>query len=130
MLYTVLLQFSPRAPGKIHRLYFGAINIGGKIYEQDRILSPEGVSPPWWRTPRHYLKREEFIRIVSAYNPRIILIGTGWMGMMEVDRRIRHYARRKGMEIFVDRTPRIVELYNSLRSWQEDGLLAILHLTC
>jgi hypothetical protein len=130
MVYAEPFIHAPRSPGRIHRLYFGAINVGGKIFEQDRILTPYGVSPPWWRPYRHRLDLSEFKRIYAEYPARTVFVGTGWMGMMEVDPRIVRYCRRKGIELICDRTPRIVELYNLKYQEGREGLLAILHLTC
>lgn len=129
MISSPTFEFAPRTPGKIHRLYFGAVNVGGRIYEQDRLLTPQGVLP-WWRPHRHYFGVEEFLSLYEEYKPEILLLGTGWLGMMEVDRRVRQRAHRRKLELFVDRTPRIAELYNSLRHWKKEGVIAALHLTC
>jgi hypothetical protein len=122
--------FAPRSAGRIHRLYFGAINIGGKIYEQDRIVTPYGVSSPWWRPYRHRLELSEFARILEEYPARVVFVGTGWMGMMEIEPEIRRFSLKRKIEVICDRTPRIVELYNLKQQKQREGLLAILHLTC
>jgi hypothetical protein len=123
--------FVPKISGRIHGVGFGWINIGGERYDQDRILYPEGVSPPWFRARRHLFQKEDLEEIVERYQPEIFILGTGWTGMMRVDGRAKRKARSLPLEWISAKTPQAVEIYNQIRRFQKEKRVVVaLHLTC
>lgn len=78
------LVSTPVAPGRIHRVGFGWINVGGRQYEHDRILLPHGISGPWWRRRRHWFDADEAQDLQAEFRPDVVVLGIGWMGMLQV----------------------------------------------
>lgn len=112
---------------KIDTFIFGAITIEGKTYTKDVLVFPDRVSDDWRREEEHRPQISEFAEIVKA-EPEILIIGTGYAGVMSIPDQIRNYLTSKGIEVRVDKTARAVDLYNSLR--QNEKVIAAFHITC
>lgn len=124
------LQFAPTVPGRIHRAGFGWLNYGGKIYEHDRVLHQDGISPVWWRNRRHWFDLDDAMAIVDRHRPELLILGTGWMGMMRIDLdALTAGLARAGVTFQAHRTPDAILLYQ--RAFQQGIQVAAgLHVTC
>jgi hypothetical protein len=112
---------------KIDSFSFGSISIGGTTYTSDVIVYPDRVQSPWLREEEHRPQIIEFADIVKA-EPEILVIGTGYAGVLSVADQIRNYLTSKGIEVRVEKTRAAVDLYNSLR--ETEKVVAALHVTC
>ncbi len=112
---------------KITAFTFGTITIAGRTYTRDVIVFPDRVLEDWKREEEHRPQISEFAEIVSA-EPAILIIGTGYGGVMSVPDQIRNYLTSKGIEVRVDKTRAAVELFNSLQG--SEKVVAALHITC
>lgn len=112
---------------KIDSFSFGSISIGGTTYTSDVIVYPDRVQSPWLREEEHRPQIIEFADIVKA-EPEILVIGTGYAGVLSVADQIRNYLTSKGIEVRVEKTKVAVDLYNSLR--ETEKIVAALHVTC
>ena len=70
---------------KIENYSFGKITINGEIYTSDVIIYPERVDPAWWRKEGHTLHIEDLQDVLNA-NPAVVVVGTGFFGIMKVPR--------------------------------------------
>ena len=124
------LQYAPTIPGQIHRAGFGWINVGGQIYEQDRVIDPGGVSGVWWRERRHHFNWDDAQQLIGDDAPRLLILGTGWMGMMRFDLQyLQARFSEVGVQFFAERTPQAIALYQQYFSRGQPATVA-LHLTC
>lgn len=106
---------------------FGRISIDGKTYTSDVIIYPGRVDPSWWRKEGHYLQMDDLADVVPQ-KPDVIIIGTGFNGVMQVpDDLVRKLASR-GIEVYVKKTGEAVSLFNDLSTRKRT--IACLHLTC
>ncbi len=112
---------------KIESFKFGCITIGGKTYHGDVIVYPDRVDESWPREEEHRPQIREFADIVNA-EPDILIIGTGYAGVLSIPDQIRNYLTSKGIEVRVDKTKQAVELFNSLQG--TDKVIAAFHITC
>jgi hypothetical protein len=112
---------------KIDHYSFGKIVINSKTYTSDVIICPDSVDSSWWRTEGHYLQQVDLGMAVSA-KPEVLVIGTGYSGVMVVPEETILFIKSKGIEVLVERTEKAVELYNSLSKARK--VVAALHLTC
>jgi hypothetical protein len=112
---------------KIEAFSFGSITIEGKTYTRDVIVYPDRVHEEWKREEEHRPQISEFAEIVKAA-PEVLVIGTGYAGVMSIADQIRNYLTSKGIEVRVDKTKNAVELFNSLRG--KEKVIAVLHITC
>lgn len=112
---------------KIDRYSFGSIIINGKTYMSDVVIYPDSVDSSWWREEGHYLQPADLDKAVSA-KPDLLIIGTGYSGVMVVPEETILFIKSKGVEILVERTEKASELYNTLS--KDRKVVAALHLTC
>jgi hypothetical protein len=107
---------------------FGRIDIGGRTYTSDVIITPDRVIDGWWRQQGHALAVADLDEIVAA-RPDVLMIGTGYFGRMSVLQETRRYLEAQGIHVREARTGKAVHDFNELQ--QERGrVVAALHLTC
>lgn len=112
---------------RIEHYPFGKIVIDGKTYTSDVIIYPARVDSSWWRKEGHYLQAADMADIIRAM-PEMLIIGTGFSGVMTVPEETARFVRSKGIEIRIERTGKAVELFNSMD--KDRTIVAALHLTC
>ncbi len=106
---------------------FGRIVINGKIYTSDVIIYPGRVDASWWRKEGHMLQLADLAEALQA-KPDVLVIGTGYAGVMRVPRETVDRIAAQGIEVKVERTPMAVEVYNNLHGAKT--VIAALHITC
>ena len=111
----------------IEHYSFGKIVIDGKTYTSDVIIYPGRVDASWWRKQGHYLQAVDLADIIQA-RPDMLIVGTGYWGVMTVPEETAGFVGSKGIELRVERTEKAVELYNSTK--KDRTVIAALHLTC
>ena len=111
---------------KISSYSFGSIKIDGTEYSSDVIIFPERVLHPWWRKEGHYLHMEDLEEVLS-YKPEVLVIGTGYSGVMRVPDEIVKKLQSMGISVVVQKTTEAVRSYNGLSAEKK---VAALHLTC
>jgi len=107
---------------------FGEIVIDGRRYTSDVIIRPDGVLANWWRKEGHKLHLEDLEKALEA-GPEVLVIGTGYSGIMEVPEAVREALEARGIEVIVENTRDAWRTYNELaRSGRV--VVAAFHLTC
>lgn len=106
---------------------FGKITVGGRTYTSDLIICPEGVDPSWWRRESHSLCLEDLARVLET-GPSVVIIGTGFSGMLKVPAEVLSALRQRGIDVYAEKTPAAVELFRRLSP--SSTVAACLHLTC
>lgn len=107
---------------------FGEIVIDGRRYFRDLILFPERVESGWWRREGHNLSVEDLEEVLKE-KPEILIVGTGYAGLMKVSKEVRDRVKALGIELIVQRTEEACRTYNNLiQSGRK--VVAALHLTC
>jgi len=107
---------------------FGKIDIGGRTYTSDVIITPERVIDGWWRQRGHALAVADLDDVMAA-SPDVLVIGTGYFGRMCVSQEARQYLEAQGIQVHDAQTGEAVHDFN--RRQKEPGrVVAALHLTC
>jgi hypothetical protein len=107
---------------------FGRIDIDGRTYTSDVIITPERVIDGWRRQQGHALAVADLGSVVAA-TPDVLVIGTGYFGRMSVPQETRRYLEAHGIHVRDARTGEAVHAFNRLQ--KEPGrVVAALHLTC
>lgn len=106
---------------------FGRIIINGRKYESDVTISKEGIKPNWCRKRGHELSKEDIEEILNQ-KPEILIIGTGYSGVLRVPVDVEHYIRSKGIALIVKRTEEACKEFNEL--YEKHDVACALHLTC
>lgn len=106
---------------------FGRIVIDGRRYTTDVILFPNRVRDGWWRKEGHRLHVEDLKEAVRE-KPEVLIVGTGYSGLMRVPTEVRDYLESEGIGLIAQSTREACKTYNRLI--QSKRVVAALHLTC
>lgn len=112
---------------KIEAYEFGRLVCGGTTYTSDLIIYPDRVDPSWWRVKGHLLQIADLETILKE-EPDILIIGTGAMGIMKVPKELKKQLGEKNIELYVQRTGKAVEVFNSAD--KNKTVIGAFHLTC
>ena len=113
---------------KVTRYAFGQIDIDGKEYTSDVIVTREKVYDSWWRKEGHRLQIPDLDKVVDA-KPDVLVVGTGYFGRMVVPEETRRFIRSKGIRLLDAPTGEAVKELNKLLD-ENANAVAALHLTC
>ena len=105
---------------------FGRMIIDGIEYRSDLSITRDHQVISWWRGSSHRLVLDD-LRSVLDSDPEILIIGTGYYGLMKVDKTVKDHCKSKEIELLINRTSDAVDLFNSNSSRQP---AAAFHLTC
>jgi len=106
---------------------FGQIIINGHRYSRDVIIFPDHIKDGWWRREGHKLSLEDLKEVFEA-EPEVLVIGTGYSGLMKVPQDVTDYVKSKNIELVVENTRQACQTYNRL--CQSRRVIAAFHLTC
>jgi hypothetical protein len=112
---------------KIEHYSFGKIVIDGKTYTSDLIIYPDRIDPSWWRKEGHLLQIDDLSDVLKE-NPDLIIIGTGYSGVMRVSEDVIKFLKSKKINVIIEKTSEAVITYN--KSPKTKKIIACLHLTC
>jgi len=113
---------------RIESYSFGRIAIGGRAYSSDVIIYPDRVDAAWWRKEGHCLEPGDLAEALKA-RPDVLVVGTGYFGMMAVPDHTLDQIRAAGIDLRVERTGKAVDLFNTMQTGSL-RVIAALHLTC
>ena len=105
---------------------FGRIVIDGREFRSDVVIFPDKVDGSWWRKEGHVLGVDDIRQIVDA-KPEV-LVGTGYSGLMKVNRKTKEQLSHSGIQLIVAKTEEACEIYNEISKTRR--AVAALHLTC
>lgn len=106
---------------------FGQIMINGKTYNSDLIIFTDHINNTWWRREGHNLYIEDIQEIINK-KPEIIIIGTGFFGLMKVSSDLIKYLESIGIKVIIKTTKDASDEYNKL--YKKKKVIAAFHLTC
>ncbi len=113
---------------KINSYTFGHIVIDGKTYTSDVIIYGDRVDAAWWRKEGHRLHSDDLVDAMNV-RPAVLIIGTGYVGMMTVPKETIEYITAHNVDVKVERTGKAVEIFNAFLA-QKKHVIAALHITC
>lgn len=106
---------------------FGRMVVGGRPYTSDLIIFPDKIQESWWRKSGHKLCMED-VKEVFKGEPKVIVIGTGFAGLMKVEEEVEQYAQSKGIQLVIEKTKKAIEKFNEASSTKRT--VGAFHLTC
>ncbi len=128
---TVVIRIKPlrwRCPVRITAYKSGHIELDGKGYDRDLVITPETVRPNWWRKQGHSLASEDLDWVISA-KPEAVVIGQGYSSCMDVPDETIDFIKQHGAEVIVMDTTSATKEFNRLVA-EGKRVVAALHLTC
>ena len=112
----------------IDQYSFGSITIDGKTYNYDIEIRSTGEILSWQRKQGHIISFDDIERAIRE-NPEIIVIGTGYSGVAEVDEEIKKELPIRKINLIIEKTTDAVEIFNSLIK-ENKKVIGLFHLTC
>jgi hypothetical protein len=106
---------------------FGRIVINGRQYITDLIVFTDRVKDGWWRKEGHNLHIKDLDEAIKD-NPKVLIVGTGYSGLMKVPAETKEYVESKGIELIAQNTTEACKTFNRLVKSKK--VVAALHLTC
>jgi hypothetical protein len=103
---------------------FGRMIINKKEYLNDLVIFPDRIVSNWWRDQGYLLQMDD-LKEVFAAKPKILIVGTGFSGLMKVDLDVRRYCMETGIKLMDSLTEKAVQDYNRLSG---PGVVAAFHL--
>ncbi|KPV62031.1 MAG: hypothetical protein AOA65_2069 [Candidatus Bathyarchaeota archaeon BA1] len=107
---------------------FGQIVIDGRRYTKDLIIFPDRVRDGWWRREGHRLDVVDLKEVLQE-KPEVLIVGTGYSGLMRVPPETKDYLKSRGIELIAQRTEQACKTYNRHLQLRR-RVVAAFHLTC
>ena len=109
---------------------FGNIEINGQRYTSDLKIIKGHIKPDWWRKSGHLLHLED-IRDIIKSKPRIVVVGTGYSGLMHLADGLIKDLKESGIEIDALPSKKAVQRFNDLiTKYGPEHTAFAIHLTC
>ncbi|MCJ7804844.1 MTH938/NDUFAF3 family protein [Patescibacteria group bacterium] len=118
---------------KIEKVYWGKVKVNGQVYHQvliigDEVLEREKNKLENLFGTTHQIGEWEQKEILSG-KPEVILIASGWNGLLKVDGEFKKKVENLGIELKVVLTPKLISEYNQLIK-QDKKVNCLIHTTC
>ena len=118
---------------RIEKVSWGKVKIDGKTYHQVLIVGSEVFErdKPKLETlfgTTHQLGDWEKEKLVAG-NPELILVASGWSGLLKIDPEFENLVRTKEIELRVVLTPKVISEYNQLLK-DKKRVNVLIHTTC
>lgn len=107
---------------------FGQIEVDGKVYRSDMIITADAVRDNWRRREGHNLAIEDLAMVLEA-EPQFLVVGNGYYGRMQVPQQTRDWLQGRGIRLEILPTSQAVDRFNDLQR-HSASVVAALHLTC
>jgi hypothetical protein len=112
---------------RIEAYDFGSITIDGKTYGRDLKIVAGKIIPNWWRQEGHNVLPLDLEDVFQA-RPEVLVVGTGYSGLMAVSQQVKNRLRQLGIEIIAQPTAQACTTYNTVSATRPTAFAA--HLTC
>ncbi len=112
---------------KVDSYKFGEVLIEGKRYTSDVIIFPDHVQSGWRRSGHHQVAPEDIGEVIKE-KPEVLVVGTGYDGLVKVLLETQRYLEEQGVKLIVQPTGEAWQTYNRLCS--SGKAVAAFHLTC
>jgi len=112
----------------IEKYSFGSMVIKGQTYKADLKIIGGDVVANWRREEGHRLIIED-INDIWEYKPEVLIVGTGFFGMMKIDEALKKFLEENGIKLIAWRTGKAVNVFNEVYG-KVKKIAGAFHLTC
>jgi hypothetical protein len=106
---------------------FGRMDVDGRTYTSDLIIFPDRVNDSWWRKSGHNLCLKDIEEVLKE-KPEVLVVGTGFHGIVSVEEEVKSHAQSQGIELIIEKTKKAVQSFNEFTSKKKT--IGAFHLTC
>ena len=98
---------------------FGRMVIDKKVYASDLIIYSDRIEASRWRRSGHRLYLIDMEHILQE-KPEVVVIGTGFMGVMKVEDEVKQHIQKIGISLSVEKTQKAIQTFNTFSSQKKD----------
>ena len=118
---------------KIEKVSWGKVKINGQVYHQvliigEKVLVRDENKLKVLFGTTHQAGEWEQEELLSG-NPDVILITSGWNGVLKVNEAFKNKIEKKKIELKIVLTPKVIEEYQNLIN-QGKKVNCLIHTTC
>ncbi len=118
---------------KIDSVLWGKVRIASQEYHQALIIGEKVLEREKPRLERlfgttHKIGNWEQ-KLLLSENPEVVLVATGWSGVLKVGEKFKKQLVKKGIELKTVLTPKVISEYNRLIV-QGKRVNVLIHTTC
>jgi len=106
---------------------FGRMKFKRVTYTSDLMVFNDHVKSEWWRIEGHKLHVKDLVEVLEA-KPEILVVGTGYLGLMEVPLETESRLQAEGIRLIAEKTGTAYRIYNDLS--RSARVIGAFHLTC
>ncbi len=106
---------------------FGRMVVDEQTYTADLIIFPSRIESSWWRKTGHRLCLQDIEEALEE-KPEVIVVGTGFTGLMKVEEEVKREVCSKGILLFIEKTKEAVQKFNEISTLKKT--VGAFHLTC
>jgi len=106
---------------------FGRMDVDGRPYTSDLIIFADRINDSWWRKTGHSVCLED-IEDVFKEKSEVLVIGTGFYGLVKVEEEVKSHAQSQGIILVIKKTEKAVQSFNTFASKKKT--IGAFHLTC
>lgn len=106
---------------------FGRMVVDGKAYSSDLIILPDRIIGDWWRAQGHSLDEND-LKDVTGRALKLLVVGTGMYGRMNVPEGTVRMLKQKGIEPLIQNTKEACKSFNERVG--KGSVAGVFHLTC
>ncbi len=100
------------------------------VFTRDLILCKDWFCPVWSRKDSHKLQYCDLEHPLSYMKPNILVVGTGLNGILRISDEFKNTIKDLGIDIYVDKTPVSVTIYNRLSDYKNMQVMGAFHISC
>ncbi len=94
------------------------------------MIYPDGTTKQNWRRIAGHELTIEDLPDISAIKPDVFIMGTGYSGVLEVLPETKQFFKENNIELYEEKTPEAVKLFNEIFNTPDKKVMAGFHLTC
>jgi hypothetical protein len=103
------------------------MKVNDQKFTTDLIIFPDRIDSDWWRRSGHHLIIDDLKEALKV-KPEVLVIGTGFMGLMKVDEAFKDHIQNENIVLIVEKTKKAVDIFNKIS--QTKKTIGAFHLTC
>ncbi len=114
---------------KIESYDFGTITINNRVYFKDVIVFPDHVLNYWVREEHLVLKPADLVEVIKTA-PDLLLIGTGYSGVLEIPKETRKYLKGERIKFKIMNSRGAIKEYQKIMEKKpKNKVVLAIHLT-
>lgn len=97
----------------IDYISLGKLLYNGKVSRSDTIVFPDRMNTKWWINKRTIIEIDDLSEVIDEL-PDVVVVGTGFIRLIQLSDEARRFLEDKGVTVIVDRSEQAANVYNEI----------------